>query len=55
MYSRLIKQMSESEGVTEQMKQTDQMQWVQKMNNIKNRAEEIVKHDLIYHIDRPEK
>ena len=55
MYSRLIKQMSESEGVTEQMKQTDQMQWVQKMNNIKNRAEEIVKHDLIYHINRPEK
>lgn len=48
MFFRLVKQMAESEGVTEQLKAKDQMQWVQKMNNIRNRAEEIVNNDLIY-------
>ena len=36
------------EGVTEQLKAQDQMQWVQRMNNIRDRATEIVNHDLIY-------
>ena len=42
------KQMAEREGVTEQLKAQDQMVWVQRMNNIRNRAMEIVNHDLIY-------
>ncbi len=48
MFSRLIKQMSEREGVTEQLKANDQMSWVGRMNNIRNRATEIVNTDLIF-------
>ena len=48
MYSRLIKQMAEREGVTEQLKANDQMSWVGRMNNIRNRATEIVNTDLIF-------
>ena len=44
----LMKQMAEREGVTEQLKAQDQMLWVQRMNNIQDRAMEIVNHDLIY-------
>ena len=44
----LIKQMAELEGVNEQLKAQDQMLWMQRMNNIRNRATEIVNHDLIY-------
>jgi hypothetical protein len=44
----LMKQIAEREGVTEQLKAQDQMLWVQRMNNIRNRAMEIVNHDLIY-------
>lgn len=44
----LTKQMAEREGVTEQLKAQDQMLWVQHMNNIRDRAMEIVNHDLIY-------
>ena len=44
----LTKQMAEREGVTEQLKVQDQMRWVQRMNNIRDRAMEIVNHDLIY-------
>ena len=44
----LTKQMAECEGVTEQLKSNDQMLWVQRMNNIRNRAMEIVNHELIY-------
>lgn len=44
----LTEQMAEREGVTEQLKAQDQMQWVQRMNNICDRATEIVNHDLIY-------
>lgn len=44
----LIKQMAECEGVTEQLKAQEQMLWVQRMNNIRDRAMEIVNHDLIY-------
>ncbi|MBO4915113.1 MAG: TnpV protein, partial [Oscillospiraceae bacterium] len=39
---------AEREGVTEQLKAQDQMLWVQCMNNIRDRAMEIVNHDLIY-------
>ena len=44
----LTKQMAEREGVTEQLKAQDQMLWVQRMNNIRDRAIEIVNHNLIY-------
>ncbi len=44
----LITKMAEQEGVTEQLKATDQMAWVQKMNNIRNRAEEIVLNEYVY-------
>lgn len=44
----LINQMAEQEKVDEKLKETNQMEWVQKMNNIKNRAEEIVLNELIF-------
>ena len=44
----LTQQMAEREGVTEQLKAQDQMRWVQRMNNIRDRAMEIVNHELIY-------
>ena len=44
----LVKQMAAAEGVTEELKRKDQMAWVGRMNNIRNRAEEIVRADLIY-------
>ena len=44
----LTKQMAEREGITEQLKAQDQMLWVQQMNNIRDRAMEIVNHGLIY-------
>ena len=44
----LIMQMAKREGVTEQLKAQDKMLWVQWMNNIRNRAMEIVNHNLIY-------
>ena len=48
MFNRLVKQMAEREGVTEKLKVTNQMAWVGKMNNIRQRATEIVNHDIIY-------
>lgn len=48
MFFRLIKQMAERDGVTEQLKAKNQMLWVRKMNNIRNRATEIVNVELIY-------
>ena len=48
MFSRLVKQLSEKEGVTEALKAENQMLWVQKMNNIRNAAMEVVSNDLIY-------
>ena len=44
----LTEQMAEREGVTEQLKAQDQMLWVQRMNNIRAKAMEIVNHELIY-------
>ena len=48
MFDRLVKQLAEKEGITEQLKATDQMAWVQHMNNIRNAAEEIVNAGVIY-------
>ena len=48
MLFRLVKQMSEREGVTEQLKADNQMEWVARMNNIRSRATEVVNHDIIY-------
>lgn len=48
MLSRLVKQLAEKEGVTEALKAEDSMKWVQAMNNIRNRAEEVIYNDLIY-------
>ena len=47
-FNRLVKQMAECEGVTEQLKATNQMAWVGKMNNIRQRATEIVNTELVY-------
>jgi len=48
MFSRLVKQLSEKEGVTEALKAENQILWVQKMNNLRNAAMEIVSNELIY-------
>ena len=48
MFSLLVKQMAESEGVTEQLKADNQMEWVDQMNNIRGRATEMVNTDRIY-------
>lgn len=44
----IISKIAKQENVTEELKVTNQMEWVQAMNNIKNRAEEIIKSELIY-------
>ena len=43
-----IRQMQEAEGVTEALKTADQLEWVRRMNSIRNRAEEIIKTELIF-------
>ena len=48
MFSRLVKQMAEAEGVTETLKAENQMAWVSRMNNIRSSATEVVNTDLIY-------
>ena len=47
MLDQLMTQLAEHEGVTQQLKAEDQMSWVQRINNIRHRAEEIVRQDLI--------
>ena len=47
MFFRLVKQMAEREGVTEQLKAENQMEWVRRLNNIRNRAIEVVNMDII--------
>ena len=44
----LTRQLAANQGVTEDLKNRDQMEWVRRMNSIRNRAEEIVMNDLIY-------
>lgn len=48
MFDILVEQIKESEGVTEQLKEQDQFEWVQRMNNIQQRAREVVLNELIY-------
>ena len=48
MFSQLVKQMAEREGVTEQLKADNQMEWVGRMNSIRQRVTEIVNAELIY-------
>ena len=48
MYQTLVKQLAEKEGVTEQLKSENPMLWVQQMNNIQNRAREIVNVEVVF-------
>ncbi len=48
LYNRITSQLAEQEGVTERLKATDQMEWVQRMNSIHNRATEVVRMELIF-------
>jgi hypothetical protein len=48
MYDRLVKQLKEQQGITEQLKANDMMAWVQAVNNISNQAREIVNNEVIY-------
>ena len=48
MLETLVRQYAKAEGVTETLKRTDQLGWVQKMNLIRNRAEEVVLNEIIY-------
>ena len=48
MFDRLIKQFATAEGVTEDLKATDQLEWVARMNNIHSRVTEIVNNELIF-------
>jgi len=48
MCNRLIDQMKELEGITEELKAANQMEWVRRMNGIRNRAMEVVLHELVY-------
>ena len=47
MMETLVKELAKTEGMTEQLKRTDQMEWVRRMNGIRNRAEEIVRSEFI--------
>ena len=48
MFDQLVKNYAEREGVTERLKERNQMEWVQRMNGIRNRVEEIITKELIY-------
>ena len=48
MFFRLVKQMAECEGVSETLKAEDQMEWIQRINSIRNRAIEIVNKEIIF-------
>ena len=47
LFLRLVKQMADAEGITETLKASDQMEWVGRMNSIRNRAAEVVNNELI--------
>lgn len=47
-FSRLVKEYAEKEGVTEQLKATDQMKWVQKVNNVRERVTEVVNAEVLF-------
>ena len=48
MFFQLVKELAEKENITEELKSNDQMLWVQKMNNIRNRVTETVNKEIIY-------
>ena len=48
MFEQLVKSLAEKENITEQLKENDMLLWVKKMNNIRNRATEIVNNEVIY-------
>lgn len=48
LFSRLVKNLAEKEGVTEQLKATNQMKWVQKMNNIQERVIKVVNAEVVF-------
>ena len=48
MFSRLVKQLAKVEGVTEALKAADQMEWVRRMNSVRNRASEIVAKEILF-------
>ena len=48
LFLRLVKQMADTEGITETLKANNQMEWVRQMNNVRSRAFEIVEADIIY-------
>lgn len=48
LFSRLVKEYAEKEGITEQLKATDQTAWVRRMNNIRERATEVVNADAVF-------
>ena len=50
MFDTLVEQMKVAEGITEQLKEENQMEWVRRMNNIRNRAMEVVNAELIYNV-----
>ena len=47
-FEAIVRQAAKAEGVTEELKKQDQMEWIRRMNSIRDRAEEFIKHDLIY-------
>ena len=47
-FETIVRQTAKAEGVTEELKMQDQMEWLRRMNSIRNRAEEFVRQDLIY-------
>ena len=47
-FETIVRQTAKAEGVTEELKKQDQMKWVRRMNSIRDRADEFIRHDLIY-------
>ena len=50
MFSRLVKRMAEREGITEQLKAENQIEWIGRKNNIRQRAAEVVNEEIIYRV-----
>ena len=48
MFSQLVDRMKQAEGITEQFKAADQLEWVRRMNSIRGRAEEVVKSEVVF-------
>jgi len=48
MFDKLTKQLAENEGINEELKSADEIEWIRSMNNIRNRTEEITLNELIY-------